>query len=250
MSALSRNVHCFWFCLATQKQRLLKESIKIDAKTREIHQHVTWEHRAPRAVPLSEVSVPFRASDQAFSKKCCFFRVLCCFVIELAGLIRWCLRYHAMFIVFCSVRRHKISDYSKKALKLMRKYEKHTNMWRGNIGLPGPYRSRRCQFPFAQVFKPSERSAGFFVFCVVLWLSKRVWSGDVCAITRCSLFLVLFDDTKSAITQRKHKNWCENTPTCDVGTSYSRSRRCQFPFAQVFKPSERSAGFSEFCVVL
>ena len=29
-----------------------------------------------------------------------------------------------MFIVFGSVRRHKISDYSKKALKLMRKYAK------------------------------------------------------------------------------------------------------------------------------
>ena len=34
-SALSRNVHCFWFCSTTQKQRLLKESIKIDAKIRE-----------------------------------------------------------------------------------------------------------------------------------------------------------------------------------------------------------------------
>ena len=88
MSALSRGVHCFWLCSTTQNQRLLKESIKIDAKIREIHQHVTWEHRAPRAVPLSEVSVPFRASVQAFSKKCGVFRVLRCFVIELAGLIR------------------------------------------------------------------------------------------------------------------------------------------------------------------
>ena len=32
MSALSRDVHCFCFCSATLKQRLLKESIKIDAK--------------------------------------------------------------------------------------------------------------------------------------------------------------------------------------------------------------------------
>ena len=48
--------------------------------------------------------------------------------IELADLIRLCLRYHAMFIVFGSVRRHKNSDYSKKATKLMRKYEKYTNM--------------------------------------------------------------------------------------------------------------------------
>ena len=27
-----------------------------------------------------------------------------------------------------------------------------------------------CHFPFAQVFKPSARSAGLFEFCVVLWL--------------------------------------------------------------------------------
>jgi hypothetical protein len=74
------------------------------------------------------MSLPFRASVQAFSKKCEVFRVLRCFVIELAGLIRRCLRYHPMFIVFGSVRQHKISDYSKKATKLMRKYEKYTNM--------------------------------------------------------------------------------------------------------------------------
>jgi hypothetical protein len=100
MSAPSRDVHCFLICSATQNQRLLKESIKIDVKIREIHQHVTSEHRAPRAVPLSKVSLPFRASVQAFSKKCGFFRVLRCFVVELVSLIRCCLRYHAMFIVF------------------------------------------------------------------------------------------------------------------------------------------------------
>ena len=93
-------------------------------KYAKIHQHVTSEHRAPRAVPLSEVSVPFRASVQAFSKKCGVFRVLRCFVIELAGLIRWCLRCHAVLIVSDSARRHKNSDYSKKATKLMRKYPK------------------------------------------------------------------------------------------------------------------------------
>jgi hypothetical protein len=32
MSALSRDVHCYLFCSATQNQRSLKESIKIDAK--------------------------------------------------------------------------------------------------------------------------------------------------------------------------------------------------------------------------
>ena len=35
MSALSRDVHCFCFCSATQNQRFLKESIEIDAKIRE-----------------------------------------------------------------------------------------------------------------------------------------------------------------------------------------------------------------------
>ena len=35
MPALSRDVHCFCFCSATQNQRFLKESIKIDAKIRE-----------------------------------------------------------------------------------------------------------------------------------------------------------------------------------------------------------------------
>ena len=85
-------------------------------KYAKIHQHVTSEHWAPRAVPLSEVSVPFRASVQAFRKKCGVFRDLRCFVIELAGLIGGCLRYHAMFIVFDSAQRHKNSDYSKKAL--------------------------------------------------------------------------------------------------------------------------------------
>ena len=131
MSALSRDVHCFWFCSATQNQPLLKESIKIDAKIRELRPtHVTSEHRTPRAVPLSKVSLPFRASVQAFSKKCGRFRYLRCFVIGLACLIRWCLRYQVMFIVFRSVRRHKISDYSKKALKLMRKYAKNKRIRR------------------------------------------------------------------------------------------------------------------------
>ena len=92
------------------------------------HEPVTWEDRLGRDVPLSEVSLPFRASVQAFSKKCGVFRYLRCFFIELSGLIRWCLRYQVMFIVSDSALRHKNSDYSKKATKLMRKYEKHTNM--------------------------------------------------------------------------------------------------------------------------
>ena len=132
----------------------------------------------------------------------------------------------------------------------MRKYEKYTNMWRGNIGLPGPYRSRRCQFPFVQVFKPSARSAGFFEFCVVLWLSWRVWSGNACTITRCSLFFVLFDDAKSAITQRKHKNWCENTRNTPTHvTSEHRTPRA-VPLSKVSLPFRASVqAFSKKCGV-
>ena len=52
--------------------------------------------------------------------------------------------------------------------------------------------------------KPSASSAGLFEFCVVLWLDWWVWLRDVCAFTRCSLFLILLRDTKTAITQRKH----------------------------------------------
>ena len=51
MSALSRDVHCFWFCSTTQNQRLLKESIKIDAKIRENTPTCeTSEHRQDRII--------------------------------------------------------------------------------------------------------------------------------------------------------------------------------------------------------
>ena len=108
-------------------------------KYSKIHEHMTSEDRPPRGVPLSEVSLPFCASVQAFSKKCGIFRALRCVLIGLAGLIRWCLRYQKMLIVFDSARWHKNSDYSKKALKLMRKYAKiHEHMtWRRNIVLAG-----------------------------------------------------------------------------------------------------------------
>ena len=65
---------------------------------------------------------PFAQVIKPSARRAGFFRVLRCLVIELAGLIRGCLRYHAIFIVFGSVWRHKSSDYSKKASKLMRKY--------------------------------------------------------------------------------------------------------------------------------
>jgi hypothetical protein len=139
-------------------------------KYAKIHEHMTSEHRPPRGVPLSEVSLPFCASVQSFSKKCGVFRGLRCFLIGLAGLIRWCLRYQAMFIVFDSARRHKNSDYSKNATKLMRKYAKtHEPVtWEHRVGWDVPtYRSRRCHFPFAHVFKPSARSARFFEVCAV-----------------------------------------------------------------------------------
>jgi hypothetical protein len=101
-----------------------KKALKLMRKYPKTHEPVTSEDRLGRDVPLSEMSLPFRASVQAFSKKCGFFRCLRYFLIGLAGLIRWCLRYQATFIVFDSAGRHKNSDYSKKALKLMRKYAK------------------------------------------------------------------------------------------------------------------------------
>ena len=57
-------------------------------KYSKIHEHVTSEDRLCLDVPLLEVSLPFRASVQAFSKKCGVFGDLRCFVIEQAGLIR------------------------------------------------------------------------------------------------------------------------------------------------------------------
>ena len=67
-----------------------------------------------RRVDMFYVPLPFRASVQAFSKKCGVFRVLRCFFIGLAGLIGWCLRYHAMFIVFDSARRPKTAITQRK----------------------------------------------------------------------------------------------------------------------------------------
>ena len=87
MSVLSRDVHCFWFCSTTQNQRLLKESIKIDAKIRENTPTCDVGTSGSPGRTALEVSVPFRASVQAFRKKCGVFRVLRCFVIGLAGLI-------------------------------------------------------------------------------------------------------------------------------------------------------------------
>ena len=46
MSALSGDVHCFWFCSVAQKQRLLKKSIKIDAKIPENKR--IWRHNVHR----------------------------------------------------------------------------------------------------------------------------------------------------------------------------------------------------------
>ena len=176
MSALSRDVHCVWFCSATQKQRLLKESNKIDAKIREIHQHVTSEHRAPRAVPLSKVPLPFRASVQAFSKKCGFFRYLRCFFIGLSGLIRWCLRYQVMFIVSDSALRHKNSDYSKKALKLMRKYAKIHQHVTSEHRAPRAVPLSEVSVPFRASVQAFSKKCGVFrvLRCFVIGLAGLI----------------------------------------------------------------------------
>ena len=44
-----------------------------------------------------------------------------------------------------------------------------TREWeRDGLGRLGGLTCFMCHFPFAQVFKPSARSAGFFEFCAVL----------------------------------------------------------------------------------
>ena len=132
--------------------------------------------RPPRDVPLSEVPLPFRTSVQAFSKKCGFFRSLRCFLIELAGLIRRCLRYQAMFIVFDSVRRHKNSDYSKKAIKLMRKYAKiHEHMTSEHrLGRDVPL--SEVSLPFCASVQAFSKKCGVFrvLRCFVIELAGLI----------------------------------------------------------------------------
>jgi hypothetical protein len=65
-----------------------KKALKLMRKYAKTHEPVTWEDRLGQEVPLSEVSLPFRARVQAFSKKCEVFRDLRCFLIGLVGLIR------------------------------------------------------------------------------------------------------------------------------------------------------------------
>ena len=88
-------------------------------KYSKIHQHVTSEHRAPRAVPLSEVSVPFRASVQAFSKKCGVFRVLRCSLVGLAGLIRWCTCYQHSEVQFDFMK----NPWNAECIKMRAKFD-------------------------------------------------------------------------------------------------------------------------------
>ena len=96
-----------------------KESNKIDAKIRETHQHVTSEHRAARDVPLSKVPLPFRASVQAFSKKCGFFRVLRCSLVGLAGLIRWCTCYQHSEVQFVFMK----NPWNAECIKMRAKFD-------------------------------------------------------------------------------------------------------------------------------
>ena len=66
-------------------------------------------------VPLSDVPLSFRARVQAFSKKCGFFSVLRCTLIELAAEESRVGSDCGAWSVPDSVQRRKISDYSKKA---------------------------------------------------------------------------------------------------------------------------------------
>ena len=70
-----------------------KKALKLMRKYANTHEPVTWEpvtweHRVGRDVPLSEVSGPFRASVEAFSKKRGVSRILCDSLIDFVGLIR------------------------------------------------------------------------------------------------------------------------------------------------------------------
>jgi hypothetical protein len=87
-------------------------------------------------VPLSEVPLSFRASVQAFSKMCRVFRVLrCSLFFDWAGGSDQVMSAYG--ITRCSLFFILFGDtisaimYSKKALKLMRKYDtrKYTNMY-------------------------------------------------------------------------------------------------------------------------
>ena len=88
MSALSRDVHCFGSVRRHKNSDYSKKALKLMRKYLKTHEPVTSEDRLGRDVPLSEVSLPFRARVQAFSMKCGVFRALRCFLIGLVGLIR------------------------------------------------------------------------------------------------------------------------------------------------------------------
>jgi hypothetical protein len=89
------------------------------------------------------------------------------FVIGLAGLIRCCLRYHATFIVFVSARRHKNSDYSKKALKLMRKYAKIHEHETSEHRAPRDVPLSKVSLPFRASVQAFSKKCGFFEFSVL-----------------------------------------------------------------------------------
>ena len=95
-----------------------KKALKLMRKYAKIHQHVTSEHRAPRAVPLSKVPLPFRASVQAFSKKCGVFRVLRCSLVGLAGLIRWCTCYQHSEVEFVFIQ----NPWNAECIKMRAKF--------------------------------------------------------------------------------------------------------------------------------
>ena len=88
MSALSRGVQCFLFSSTTQNQRLLKESIKIDAKILENTRTCdAGTSCSPGRTALGGVTCLSRKCS-SLQQEVRVFRVLRCLLIELAGLIR------------------------------------------------------------------------------------------------------------------------------------------------------------------
>ena len=122
MSALSRDVHCFWFCSTTQKQRLLKESRKIDAKIRENTPTCdVGTSGSPGRTALGGVSSLSRKCSSLQQEARCLSN-LALFFDWVGGSDRVMSAPSRVFIVFDSARRHKISDYSKKYSKKALKF--------------------------------------------------------------------------------------------------------------------------------
>ena len=121
-----------------------------------------------------------------------------------------------MFIVFDSVRRHKISDYAKKALQFMRKYSKiHV----GTSSVPGRTALRGVTSLSKTCSSLQQEARGFPGFALFFdWASG---SGQVMPAQSRSVYCFIFCLTTQNQGLRKESSKIdakilENTRTCDV----------------------------------